>query len=336
MLERRSRTIWAIIVLAIVATLTWLLRPRTPATLTISTATQGGTYLLLGQQLARVLQDRRHSSIGEVRVTTSSGARENIERLLTGEADLAFAMRPSFAGYDESQRSGLRVLARLYQDVVQVLVHDVGDDDEALGWPAAEVLRGKRIFLGPPGSGTRRVAARVLDALGLSEERGDFSSVDVDSFQSAAEGLEKETIDAAFFVSGKPTTAVQNALASGTCRLLDLSDVDLGGRDFSRASIPAFFYENQPYTIETWGADVFLLAREDLDEEVAFTVLRTLFDNLKELLHAHTTAQDIRLDEAFDEARLPRWVSLHPGSRAFTRWVDETLVIACCCGVHIQ
>ena len=58
--------------------------------------------------------------------------------------------------------------------------------------------------------------------------------------------------------------------------------------DFSRASIPAFFYENQPDTIETWGADVFLLAREDLDEEVAFTVLRTLFDNLKELLHAHT------------------------------------------------
>ena len=61
---------------------------------------------------------------------------------------------------------------------------------------------------------------------------------------------------------------------------------------------------------------------------MAFTVLRTLFDNLKELLDAHTTVQNIRLDEAFDEERLPRWVFLHPGSRAFTRWVDETLVIA--------
>ena len=176
--------------------------------------------------------------------TASSGARENIERLLRGEADVAFAMRPAFSDYDESQRSGLRVLARLYQDVVQVLVHDVGDDDEALGRPAAEVLRGKRIVLGPQGSGTSRVAARVLDALGLSEERGDFTSVDVDSFQSAAEGLEKGTIDAAFFAAGTPTTSVQNALASGTCRLLDLSDADLGGRDFSRASIPAFLYEN--------------------------------------------------------------------------------------------
>ena len=150
-------------------------------------------------------------------------------------------MRPAFSDYDESQRSGLRVLARLYQDVVQVLVHDVGDDDEALGRPAAEVLRGKRIVLGPQGSGTSRVASRVLDALGLSEERGDFTSVDVDSFQSAAEGLEKGTIDAAFFAAGTPTTSVQNALASGTCRLLDLSDADLGGatsrvRRFLRSS----------------------------------------------------------------------------------------------------
>ena len=273
MLERRSRTILAIIALAFVA---GLLSGCPPATLTISTGTEGGTYLLLGQQLKRVLQDRPDSSIGEVRVTKSSGERENIERLLRGEADVAFAMRPAFSDYDESQRSGLRVLARLYQDVVQVLVHDIGDDDEALGRPAAEVLRGKRIVLGPQGSGTSRVAARVLDALRLSEERGDFTSVDVDSFQSAAEGLEKGTIDAAFFAAGTPTTSVQNARASGTCRLLDLSDADLGGRDFSRASIPAFLYENQPDAIETWGTDVFLLAREDLDEEVAFTVLEDL------------------------------------------------------------
>jgi TRAP-type uncharacterized transport system substrate-binding protein len=78
--------------------------------------------------------------------------------------------------------------------------------------------KNKKIFIGPVGSGTRIMAKRVLDTIGLSD--GSYSADDAASFSEPAERLTSGDLDAALFVSGTPTRAVQNALESGKCKLL--------------------------------------------------------------------------------------------------------------------
>ena len=61
--------------------------------------------------------------------------------------------------------------------------------------------------------------------------------------------------------------------------------------DLRQVKIPANTYPHQPEGIHTVGADVFLVARADLPEDVAFAVLDALFGNLADLHLAHPKAQ---------------------------------------------
>jgi TRAP transporter TAXI family solute receptor len=137
-------------------------------------------------------------------------------------------------------------------------------------------------------------------------------------------------LDAAFIVAGKLSIAPKKALESGNCSLLDLRDVITQIitkiTDLIEVEIPANFYVNQTQTIQTVGAEALLLCRKDLDKELVFLVVNTLFDNIGNLLLAHARAEDIRLETAFND--LPTTVLLHPGSREFQEREQKELLIA--------
>ena len=63
--------------------------------LVISTGTDGGTYITVGDQLARVLETYPQASIGSARAIPSAGSIQNINRLLSNEADVALVVGPT-------------------------------------------------------------------------------------------------------------------------------------------------------------------------------------------------------------------------------------------------
>ena len=73
------------------------------------------------------------------------------------------------------------------------------------------------------------------------------------------------------------------------------------------------------------GVPVFLVSRTDLPEDLVFLILEGLFDNIADLLLAHTAAQDIKLTRAFE---VPEEFLLHPGARKFQEKERDTLLIA--------
>ena len=166
-------------------------------------------------------------------------------------------------------------------------------------------LKNRKIFIGAEGSGTRVVVTQILEAIGLSE--GSYMADGAGSFTDAADKLVGEELEAAFFAAGTPTEAVQKALESGEAELLTLdgdtrrqittSHVDLA---LEEVEIPANFYPNQPERVESMGADVFLVCRRDLPEDLAFLILDALFDNIADLRLAHAKAQGIKLTRAFE------------------------------------
>ena len=130
--------------------------PREPQNLVISTASPGGTYIIIGEQLARILETYPKKGIGQVRSRPSAGSIENINRLVSSEADLALMVAPVLASHP--QRRKVRALLALYSDVWQVVVRR---DASIRG---LQEMKGKRIFIGADGSGTKWLATRMLRA----------------------------------------------------------------------------------------------------------------------------------------------------------------------------
>ncbi len=128
--KRREKVIAAIVgTVAIVAvvfiTRFYSQKPGPWKEVTVATATTGGTYYKLGGQLARILERLPGRPIERVVAEQSRGSLENIQRLINSNADVALVQGPALveAARDHSQAERQpQVLARLYTDVVQIVV----------------------------------------------------------------------------------------------------------------------------------------------------------------------------------------------------------------------
>ncbi len=83
------------VVLVLVVGITVLSHEQRPWQITIATATPGGTYYRLGDQLARILARLPNQPIERVTAERSAGSQENIQRLVSADADIAFLQGPA-------------------------------------------------------------------------------------------------------------------------------------------------------------------------------------------------------------------------------------------------
>ena len=212
-----------------------------PDPLRISTGTEGGTYITLGGQLARILDEFGSKPlIDKVQPLPSGGSVENARRLATGKADLAFVVEPVLAATEP--REQLSVLLALYDNVAQILIR------KDSGIESLEDLKGKRVFAGVPNSGTRWLTTRMLEAVGVGDAEYELASLD--RWDQVEGALRSRQIDAAFFVTAMPVHAVVQSLNSGCCELLGL-DADLdrivhGVPGLTAHEIPALTYRQNP------------------------------------------------------------------------------------------
>lgn len=295
-------------------------------TLIIATATPGGTYTELGGKYARILGRLDPNILKGAEPKPSAGALENIHLLQSGDADLAFVAHSALTEFKKTnpvQSKNLRILAPLYRDILQVAVKDTNIVD-------LSDLRGKTIYVGNKGSATRIEAERLLASAAVRNFKRYPLPGDEASYAAASAMLQANQIDAAVFSSGIPTFAVKTALTNG-CRLLDLAKHrealtnEFGASPFK--ILPRLYHDGQSNAVDTVGSPVYLVCRKDLDSNLAKHLLDSLFDNIAELLEAHTTAREIRSPDAFD-TELPDGFRLHRETVRFKKEEAGKLLIA--------
>jgi len=233
-------------------------------------------------------------------------------------ADIALVMKPAIDDAAAKERAKIRVLARLYSDIIQIVVR------KNEGFDSLTNLNGKRIYISTDDS-SRKIAEAIFKAVEV-----EYIEVQAANYIEAVKKLLEGDLDAAFFIAGMPTDAVKMALQTGKCNLLNLKDSLKKIRpyidDLVDKHIAANYYKNQITPVQTVGTKAFLICRKDLDNNLVFLIEKTLFDNIDELLMVHMTAQDIRIDKAF--SGLPTSVLLHPGAERFRKNEQKTLTIA--------
>jgi TRAP transporter TAXI family solute receptor len=172
----------------------------------------GGVYHRYAMRYKELLA--REGVTVEERIT--AGADENLKLMLDPKSgvDVAF-MQGGVASNPED--SNLKMLASLYYEPLWIF------------YPVTEAiskipeLRGKRIAVGPPGSGTRKLAEVVMSLNGIAPDNTTFRPI---SGKDALQALAKGDLDAAVFVGGAESAAIHDALWNADLKLLSIIRAD--------------------------------------------------------------------------------------------------------------
>lgn len=205
------------------------IKPAPPRQMTLSSGAAGGAYESFALRYKDVLA--RYDV--ELVIEPSAGAIENLDRLRKGDTEAAFIQGGSANANPEET---IRSLGNLYHEPLWVFYR--AEKDQPVLTRLSQ-LRGKRIAVGPEGSGTRHVALELLHANGVNE---DNSRLLPQGGLQVAERLQKGQLDAVLVI-GTPTSAlVWQLLYSEGVRLMSLAEAEAYTRRFpylSRLVLPA-------------------------------------------------------------------------------------------------
>jgi len=284
--------------------------------MSIGTGGTGGIYYPFGGALASMLSERLPDHQFTAEVTAASV--ENVARLRQQQIDLGMSI--SLTVLDAYEGSGddppfrdLRLVAPLWPNPVNLLVPR-GSEAKTLA-----DLRGKRVAVGAPGSGTEQVSRALLAAYGMTYDDVNERFL---SFSEASSALKDAAVDGAILEVAYPASAVLKATTTGGARLLPLEGPEIDSLlvshpFFFHTVIPAGVYKGVDEDVPTFAETNWVIAREDLDSAVVTAVLDIIHDRRADLEQVNDIVRQVDL-RRLEDAPLP----LHPAAR---RWAEEKL-----------
>ena len=190
------------VVVALVAVALWFvvdfLRPMPPRTLTMATGAEGGAYNEFGKRYQEILA---RDGI-ELRLLPTSGALENLALLRDKKSNVDVGFLQSGIT-SEKESPELKSLGTVFYEPVWFFTR------EQYIRTGIQSLRGKRISIGPEGSGSRELALKLLARNGIDQGFADLLSL---TPQDAGKKLIRGEIDAAIILTSWDAPVVQRLL----------------------------------------------------------------------------------------------------------------------------
>lgn len=289
-----------------------------PKFMSILTGGTGGTYFPLGGAFANIVSDA--TGIDTNAETTGASA-ENMQSIKDEKGEIAFTQTDiaSYATegklmFDGNAIDNIRAIGTLYPETIQIVT------TEKSGIKTVEDLKGKKVSIGAPGSGTAANAEQILEVYGMKLD--DIKKQDL-SFDESVAGIKDGNIDAAFVTAGAPTSAVEELSATEKVFIVP---IDADKADDLVKKYPYYTKEEVPSGTYKLGSAVptvavlaMLVVKEDLADEVVYDITKSIFENLDKVQHAK--AKQIKLENALNGVG----IDVHPGAQ---KYFDEKEVKA--------
>jgi TRAP transporter TAXI family solute receptor len=285
--------------------------PGQQTRITIATAGTTGVFYAYGGALAAVIS--KYVPGTTVTAQATGGSVENMKLLGNKQVDLATTSADvaynAFYNYKDSkyfkEKVEARALFNMYGEPLHILVRA---ESSIKG---VSDLRGKRVVVGSPGSGTEMKSRVVLQMMGL--EYKDFKPEFL-SFGEGTEALKDKTVDAALLGVHYPAPAVVELSMHNAIRLLSLSDSEIdkmvkGSAIFVKAVIPGHTYKGVDKDTPTVSVQCLVVGRADMSDEMAYNIVKTVFEHKDELNQMHSAFKEAILAEASNTV-----IPLHPGA----------------------
>lgn len=284
-----------------------------PVSLTVATASPGGVYAIYGEGLASIITKATgvkastrqtqgpsqnlvlvQSGQAEVGLTTTGPAYE----ALTGELDL----KPG------DKHTKVRALFVMYPTPFQMIaLKESGIDSMA-------DLKGKRIGAGPRAGTGGTYWPRWLNILGL------HANVQFAAIGDQADQLADGRLDALVTAAGVPQPAMSEIETTKSANIFGMDQKTLEGivRTHPYAVefiIPKGAYKSLKSDIKTVAMWNLVIANSDMSDQLAYDIVKAVFDNHESLVKTHSTAKDTLAQNIVNNTVVP----LHPGAVRYYR-----------------
>ena len=290
--------------------------------LSIAPGGTGGVYYPMGGGLAEVINNHveGYSATAEV----SGASVENMGLIATGDADLAIALADTvaqaYAGtgrFEGQQLPMVRGLASLYANMIHIVAL------EGSGITSLEDLRGKRVSIGAPGSGTEVNTGAILAANGITYDDIEEQRL---NFNETADALGNGDIDAGFWSVGAPTSSILNLATTQNVVIIALSEAELAAAmaadpTFALTTLPGGSYNGVADDITVLGIPNVLTVSSEMSDEVAYQVTKAMYENISEMRAIHPAANETSVEFTMSATPVP----LHPGAIRYYEEIGATI-----------
>ncbi|MDX9699152.1 MAG: TAXI family TRAP transporter solute-binding subunit [Rhodocyclaceae bacterium] len=283
---------------------------------TVLTGGTSGVYYPLGVALSKVYGD----NIPDVRTSVQStkASAENLNLLQAGRGEVAFALGDAVSdAWNGNEEAGfknkldkLRGLAGIYDNYIQI----VASADSGIKTLAD--LKGKRVSVGAPRSGTELNARAIFKGAGMSYN--DLGKVEYLPFGESVELIKNRQLDATLQSAGLGVASIRDLANAVNIVVIPVSaDVvsNIGDAAYQPAMIPANTYQGQAADVSTVAIRNILVTHAGVPDDVVYGMTKSMFESLDQLTAAHAAARAIKAEGAADGLPLP----LHPGAERYYR-----------------
>ena len=281
----------------------------------ILTGGTSGVYYPLGVAMSKLFSERIPDVRPSVQATKASV--ENLNLLQQGRGEWAFslgdALQFAWAGDAEAgfprKLDKLRSAGAIYPNYIQIVaLRDSGVRTLA-------DLRGKRLSVGAPKSGTELNARAILGAAGLSYK--DLGKVEYLPFGESVDLMKNRQLDATLQSAGLGVSSIRDLSNAVPITVVEVpaAVLEKAGKPYIGAIIPARTYDGQETDVRTAAVQNFLVTRSGLKDDLVHAMTKAVFENLPALVAAQAAAKEIDPKTAADNSPIP----LHPGAERYFR-----------------
>lgn len=282
----------------------------------VLTGGTSGVYYPLGVSLSQIYGKALPGAKTAVQATKASA--ENLNLLQAGRGEMAFTLGDALsdawkgdaeAGF-KSPLNKLRGVAAIYPNYI----HLVASADS--GIKSLADLKGKRVAVGAPKSGTELNTRAILKGAGMSYQ--DLGKVEYLPFGESVELMKNRQLDATLISAGLGVAAVRDLATAVKIVVVPIpADViaKIGDPAYQPATIPANTYNGQTADAPTVAIPNFLVTHEGVPADTVYAMTKSMYDNLDQMVAAHAAAKAIKRENAIKGMPLP----LHAGAEKYYR-----------------
>ncbi|MDG2954360.1 TAXI family TRAP transporter solute-binding subunit [Bisgaard Taxon 10/6] len=274
--------------------------------ITIGTGGQTGVYYVVGQSICQLV-NRDTAKTGVKCNAPSTGASvANLNAIADHQMDMGIAQSDwqyhaynGSSSFEGKKNEKLRAVFSLHPEPFTLMVRDDS------GIKSFDDLKGKRVNVGDPGSGTRATMNVILAAKGWTDK--DFKVASELKPAEMASVMCDNNLDAITYNVGHPNGALKEAAASCDSHLVPVTGeaIDKLVADhsyYAKAVIPGGLYKGTDNPVETFGVYATLVTSEDVDADKVYAVVKAVFDNFDRFKRLHPAFANLKQEEMITNA----------------------------------
>ena len=287
--------------------------------MTIGTGGVTGVYYAAGGAICRLVNKDRSKHGYRCTVESTGGSVANINTVRAGDLDFGVAQSDwnyhGYKGTSSFEKNGafsdLRSVFSLHPEPFTVVARaeaNVKSFDD---------LKGKRVNVGNPGSGTRASMEQLLAAKGW--KMGDFSLASELKADEHGAALCDNKIDAFFYGVGHPSANIQDPVTTCGAKLVNITGPGVDKLIstypyYAKATIPGGMYANNPNDTTTFGVVASIVSSAKVPDEVVYTLVKSVFENFDEFKKLHPAFGHLNPK---DMVKNGLSAPLHPGAEKY-------------------